>query len=62
MVYQDEFEKATAVLIKKYSYDYSKKEVDKCKFIETLFQLILSDKISFTTKDILGTALEYQFN
>jgi|JI6StandDraft_1071083.scaffolds.fasta_scaffold1107645_2 hypothetical protein len=27
-----------------------------------LFNLILSDRIDFAAKDILGTALEYQFN
>ena len=49
-------------MIKRFAYDYSKTKDDKSNFIEMLFHLITSDDIDFACKDLLSSALEYQFN
>ena len=49
-------------MIKKFSYDYSKTSDNKANFIEMLFNLITGESIDFACKDLLSTALEYQFN
>lgn len=39
------FKKAIAVIIKKFSFTYADSEEDKSKFIEMLYNLIISDTL-----------------
>jgi len=49
------------VLIKKFSYDFAKTPVDKGEFIDLLLGLMMGSQLDFASKDLLGSALEYQF-
>ena len=53
--------RSACILIKKYSYDYSKVKEDRSVFVEMLYNLVTLETLGYACKDLLGTALEYQF-
>jgi hypothetical protein len=57
-----ELQRAAAVLLKRFSYDYAREGGDKSEFIKVLLDLLMCEGIEFAVKDLLGTALEHQFN
>ena len=57
-----DFKRAIANLMKKFSYTYAEAPGDKSNFIEIIYNLIMSDVLDFKIKQILGQALEHQFN
>ena len=57
-----DFKRAIANLIKKFSYTFAETSEDKSKFIEMLYNLIMGNAVNFKIKEILGQALEHQFN
>lgn len=53
---------AAACSIKNFSYDYAKIKGDKSTFIELLYNLIMQEGVELKIKELLGGAIEHQFN